>query len=367
MKQTKYQMISDEIKQQIIEGKFKIGETIPTELTLQKQYGVSRHTVRQAIGLLSTEGYLRTEKGSGTYVLDYHIQSLNRSNRQNKTIGVVTTYISNYIFPDIIHGIEQALREQGYSLLLSSTNNDVQQEKDCLKMMLERQVEGLIVEPTKSNEFNPNLPYYIQLKENNVPIVMINACYEELSAPVVAMNDVKAGQILTDYLIDNGHREIGIVTKIDDLQGKYRLKGFLKSCEQHKLPVLPERIFTYKTGTEGQAIQAIKERLVQEDPDHNLSAIICYNDEMASQVIDALKQEKLQVPDDISIVGFDDSILSIAGDVEITTISHLKEQMGIDAANRLLKLISGDESIDNIIYDPQMIERHSVKKIRTNN
>ena len=362
MKQTKYQMISDEIKQQIIEGKYKIGETIPTELALQAQYGVSRHTVRQAIGLLSTEGYLRTEKGSGTYVLDFQLKPSNMKDGQNKTIGVMTTYISNYIFPDIIHGIEKALREKGYSLLLSSTNNDVDQEIECLKMMLDRHVEGLIVEPTKSNEFNPNLPYYIQLKENNVPIVMINACYEELSAPYVVMNDVKAGQILTDYLIDKGHTNIGIITKIDDLQGKYRLKGFLKSCEKNKISVAPEQICTYKTGTEEQALHQLKQMIDHGETNSKLSAIICYNDEMASQVIEALKQENKAVPNDISVVGYDDSILSVAGDTEITTISHAKEQMGIDAVATLLKMLSGNNQIENIIYEPQIIERASVFK-----
>lgn len=355
-------MIANEIKRQIMTGKYKVGEVIPTELELQKKHEVSRHTVRQAITVLSNEGYLRSEKGSGTYVDNLYLKRKNNSLvTQDKTIGVMTTYISNYIFPDIIHGIEKELRSQGYSLLLASTNNDINQERECLEMMLERNIRGLIVEPTKSNEYNPNLSYYIQLSEKNIPIVMINAYYEELSPSYVAMNDTKAGQILCDYLIKQGHRKIVMVTKIDDLQGKYRLKGFLKSYAQNKLPVKSNQIFTFKTSTEKTVIQEIIEYYKQsvEKP----TAIICYNDEMAWQLIEALGEAQIKVPDEISIVGYDDSILSMAGQVEITTIAHPKEQMGIDAVNLLLRLITNKKEIDNIIYTPKLVERKSVKNI----
>lgn len=132
MDKTKYQMIADEIKDKIIDQIFKLNEPIPPELQLQKDYQVSRHTVRQAIGLLVNEGYLRKEKGSGTYVDDAY-KKTSESRKNQKTIGVITTYLSDYIFPSIIRGIEKALSEQDYSLLLASTNNDHQQEKTAWK------------------------------------------------------------------------------------------------------------------------------------------------------------------------------------------------------------------------------------------
>ena len=150
----KYQIIIDDIKSKILSGQYKIGEQIPTESALQEMYKVSRQTVRKAILELANEGFVRSEQGSGTYVSG-HYRSRANGKSSNRTIGVITTYISDYIFPSIIRGIESRLNEDNYSLLLASTNNDVAQEKKALEMMLSYGVEGLIVEPTRSNVFNP--------------------------------------------------------------------------------------------------------------------------------------------------------------------------------------------------------------------
>lgn len=128
----KYKVIIDDIKSKILSGVYSVGEQIPTESAIQEEYKVSRHTVRKAILELSNEGFLRSEKGSGTYVSNQY-QSKSGGNSNNKTIGVITTYISDYIFPSIIRGIEGRLNEANYSLLLASTNNDVEQEKKLWK------------------------------------------------------------------------------------------------------------------------------------------------------------------------------------------------------------------------------------------
>ncbi|MCY7793528.1 GntR family transcriptional regulator, partial [Bacillus haynesii] len=141
----KYKVIINDIKSKILSGVYRVGEQIPTESAIQEEYKVSRHTVRKAILELSNEGFLRSEKGSGTYVSNQY-QSKAGGNSNNKIIGVITTYISDYIFPSIIRGIEGRLNEANYSLLLASTNNDVEQEKKALEMMLSFGVDGLIVE-----------------------------------------------------------------------------------------------------------------------------------------------------------------------------------------------------------------------------
>ena len=140
----KYQDIAEEIKQKILREDYEVNTPIPSEFKLQEIYDGSRHTIRQAIAVLVNEGYLRKEKGSGTYVDDsYKIEKtpLNRT----KTIGVITTYLSDYIFPSIIRGIENELRESGYSLLLASTNYAHELDKECLKKIIAYGVDGLIV------------------------------------------------------------------------------------------------------------------------------------------------------------------------------------------------------------------------------
>src|SRR5690625_585983 len=240
-----YQVIIDDIKSKILSGEYNVLEKIPTEFALQEMYNVSRHTVRKAILELANEGFLRSEKGSGTYVSnDYQSRA---GNPGNKTIGVITTYISDYIFPSIIRGIEGKLNEQNYSLLLASTNNDVDQEKKALEMMLSYGVDGLIIEPTKSNLFNPNIAYYLSFKEQDIPFIMINAYYEELDVPYLCLDDVQSSYLATNELISKGHKQIGLISKKDDLQGKFRMKGYIKALGEAKLAFQPEFIFSYDT------------------------------------------------------------------------------------------------------------------------
>lgn len=355
----KYQQIADDLRQKINLQEYKMNQAIPSELQLQKQYEVSRHTIRQAIALLVNEGYLRKEKGSGTYVDNVFKQEV-RTFEENKTIGVITTYVSDYIFPTIIRGIEKTLSENGYSLLLSSTNNNYQQEKECLEKMMQQNVQGLIIEPTKSNQYNPNLALYTQLREKGIPMVMINASYEELSIPRISVNDELGGFLATDYLMQQNHRNILLITKIDDLQGKYRMKGFIRACEKNKIVFKSENIVTYTTETKKDMLKQVVEQIKE----HHFTGVVCYNDELASELSRQLAKNNITIPDDLSIIGNDNSTLGRMGSIALTTLDHPKETLGIDAANWILKSIQLGHTLDNITYAPELIERSSVKKLK---
>ena len=134
--QTKYAGLKNYIKQQIIMGRIKPGDRIPSENMLSEEFSLSRHTVRKAISVLVSEGYLLTEHGRGTYVKD---RSINRSKSRN--IGVLTTYISDYIFPRVIQGIDTVLSNRGYSIMLKNTDNDVAREAIAPEEVLNKNLE----------------------------------------------------------------------------------------------------------------------------------------------------------------------------------------------------------------------------------
>ena len=362
MKKTKYQLIADDLRSNILAGTFQLNQSIPSELQLQKDFDVSRHTVREAIALLVNEGYLRKEKGSGTYVSDGYLT--NKNPQSQKTIGVITTYLSDYIFPSIIRGIENELSRNNYSLLLSSTNNDVQQERRSLEMMLSHQVDGLIVEPTKSNEYNPNLSYYLALKEQGIPFVMINAHYEELAAPYLALDDVRSGFLATSELLTQGHQEIGLITKIDDLQGKNRMKGFIQAFEQQRKTFNPDNVLTYTTETREDLVASLKQSLTR--PEAKLTGLVCYNDEIALIVLELAKELGITVPGDLSVIGQDESFVNTVSGLKLTTITHPKEKLGQDAARLLLDTIEGKKNLPRLIeYPPQLVPGTSVKNLTT--
>ncbi|MHA6484875.1 substrate-binding domain-containing protein [Paenibacillus sp. strain BS8-2] len=357
----KYQVIIDEIKSDILSGAYKAGEQIPTESALQEDYGVSRQTVRKAILELSNEGFLRSEKGSGTYVSSQY-RSRSGGHATPRIIGVITTYISDYIFPSIIRGIERRLNEDNYSLLLASTNNDIAQEKKALEMMLSYGVDGLIVEPTRSNVYNPNIAYYLSFKEQEVPFVMINAYYEELDVPFFCLDDVKSSYLATQELIAKGHTGIGLIAKMDDLQGKYRMKGYIKALGEAKLRFEPEHVLSFDTATK-PALSANLAQFLTDNRD-GITALVCYNDEVGLEAVHACKRLGISIPDELSIIGQDNSYMAQNANIQLTTLTHPQEQMGSDAADWIIKTLQGKRDLPaNNYYQPVLIKGETVKQM----
>ena len=357
----KYQVIIEDIKSKILSGDYSMGEQIPTESVMQETYGVSRHTVRKAILELSNEGFLRSEKGSGTYVSNQY-QSKSSGASANKTIGVITTYISDYIFPSIIRGIESRLNKDNYSLLLASTNNDVEQEKKALEMMLSYGVDGLIVEPTKSNLYNPNISYYLSFKEQDVPFTMINAYYEELDVPFFCLDDVQSSYLATNELISKGHTQIGLIAKMDDLQGKYRMKGYIKALGEAKLRFQPEHILSFNTETKLDLYANLKTFLTENQDE--MTALVCYNDEVGLEVVNVCRQLGISIPDKLSIIGQDNSYIAKNATINLTTLTHPQEQMGHDAADWIIKKLQGKKDLPNeTYYQPVLVEGETIKEL----
>ncbi|WP_028608605.1 GntR family transcriptional regulator [Paenibacillus harenae] len=357
----KYQIIIDDIKSHVLSGTYKSGEKIPSESALQDSYNVSRQTVRKAILALSNEGFLRSEKGSGTYVSGQYL-SRPGGKTMNKTIGVITTYISDYIFPSIIRGIESRLNEDNYSLLLASTNNDIAQEKKALEMMLSYGVDGLIIEPTRSNVYNPNIAYYLSFKEKDVPFAMINAYYEELEVPFFCLDDVQSSYLATRELIAKGHTRIGIIAKMDDLQGKFRMKGYIKALGEAKLRFHPEHLLSFDTETKPDLSANLEEFL--DDNRDDLTALVCYNDEVGLEVVHVCKRMGISIPDELSIIGQDNSYIAKNANIQLTTLTHPQEQMGRDAADWVIKNLQGKKDLPaNTYYQPVLIEGETVKAL----
>lgn len=359
LNEPKYLNIKNDIQGKIEKLDYTLGSKIPSEAELRQQYNVSRHTIRQAISELVNEGYLIKQQGSGTFVSDHYKNQQVRNGK--KTIGVITTYLSDYIFPSIIRGIEEELSKHDYSLMLSSTRNNVENEKRSLESMIDQNVDGLIVEPTKSNLMNPNLNYYLNLTEKQTPLIMLNASYEELDMPVVALNDEAAGKMATEHLIDLGHTNIGIIAKSDDLQGKKRFRGYLQALYDAKLSFSNEFILRYDTEAKENIPQLIHNMLEY----GNLpSAFVCYNDEIAITLIKEIHHRGLKVPDDISVVSHDDSFYSTTlPTVKLTTIEHPKEELGRQAARAIVNAVEKGTKITSKIFEPRLILRNSTSEI----
>jgi len=346
----KYIEIFEFYKEKIINGEIKEDEKLPTEQEIGNIFSVSRHTVRQSIIELEKQGYIYREKSKGAYA-----KRIDKSQKsKNKVVIVITTYITEYIFPHLIKGIQDILNSNGYDILLLSTNNEKEKEREQLKKILEYDVVGAIIEPTASALGNTNLDYYNKIKKSNIPYLMINATYDKDKQSYVIMNDEEGTYMLSNYLIKLGHKKIAGIFKEDDIQGIERKKGYIKALKENNIEIDSTIIGDFKTYEEDFYIYAFTRSLLTRDD--RPTAIVCYNDKIAVKVIKVAKELNLDIPKDLSIVGYDnDEIISEVLDCGITTINHPKEEMGRKAAEILLSLINKEKDLVQYIYDPEII------------
>lgn len=354
----KYRRLAQELRQQIADGQLQMGDRLHSENQLTELYGVSRQTVRQAIALLEQEGLVNRVKGSGTYIAG-RPRRLNRP--QTKVIGVVMTYADDYIFPSIVNGINSYLSERGYTINLHITYNKRINEQRILRFLLDSPIDGLIIEPTKSSLVNTNQALYDQLAAH-IPSILINCYYPTVKLPCIMPDNQNAVELATNYLIDRGHTRIGGIFKTDDMQGHLRFAGYAQAMQARGLPIDDDDVAWYTTEGfefryEGQSGRYILDML------RRCTAVVCFNDQVAVRLVQFARENGLSVPDDLSIVSFDDALLARV-DVPLTTMAHPKQRVGRQAAENLLKLIDDPAFDATHVFPPELVERCSVRDLR---
>ncbi len=290
--------------------------------------------VRTAIGELTEEGYLYAEHGRGTFVSERTIHT-----RTSKNIAVVTTYLSDYIFPRLIQGIEQVLTANGYSIMLKTTRNSRAAEARCMEELLSKDIDGLIIEPSKTQISCRHTSLYDQ------------------------MDDMKGGYLITKYLIELGHKNIHGIFKADDVQGQARHKGYVRALQEAGMLYDPDSVtWFYTEDREVKPRETISGAIQAETP---MDAVVCYNDQVAVEVIRTLREFGKKVPRDVSVTGFDNSLLAKNNHIPITTISHPQDKLGSMAAELLLRLIRGEELTEQELHirvEPEIVVRDSTWK-----
>lgn len=360
--ETKYGKVKSNIRDLIEKGHYEVGTQLPTESELMKKYSVSRYTIRRAMGELENEHYIYCIQGGGMYVENW--QAAKNKGINNKAIGVITTRLADYIFPSIISGIDRAISSHGYSILLSNTHNDHDKERQSLQQMLSSNIDGLIIEPTQSARSNPNDDIYQKIKNSHLPTIFINAHYDDSSLPYLDLTDRQTEHKLISLLFKAGHKRILGVYKVDDLQGIDRMKGFLDAYSECPKSLLQSDMVMYQSSDDvSEIFNQISKRLQAEN---HPTAIACYNDELAIQVMDVVRSLGMKIPEDVSIVGFDDYQLSKYVLPGLTTAAHPKNKMGFDAGQMILNLING-KHVEPIIYHPDIISRNSVFNLNSQN
>ena len=322
----------------ILSGVLKTGEKMLSEHMLQKKFGVSRQTVRTALNRLEEDGLIQRVRGSGTYI-SYVEAGVERNSAH---IGLIMSYFADYMFPQIYEGIESVMKEKGIAIDVAVTKNKLNDETMYLERFLNSNVSGLIVEGTRSTFPNPNLKLYRELEKRNIPIIFIHNHYCNLKCSSVEMADEKCSYELTRILIDNGHKKIGGIFKYDDMQGVERYRGFTECMSENGLHINDECIKWYSTKDfDYQFSKKSLSGFLKKTGE--CTALVLYNDEIAEKFIDFAEDKGKRIPEDLSIVSFDNISLSENVKLKLTSAIHPKFELGKRAARNLIRMMeSGD-------------------------
>lgn len=273
--------------------------------------------------------------------LDYHVNEYARGlkSKKSRTVGMVLPELSNLFNMKIVSVIERILQEQGYSVIICDSQNNLEQEARSVEFLLSKQVDGIINIPmgNSSSHLAPAV-------EHQIPILLLDRPLDKLNDVVscVLIDNQRAARMAVRRLLDAGHRSIGVVVGPAGVYtAEMRLKGYREALEEYGIPFEERLVARASLTVEGGYRQM--RRLLKESKD--MTAVFVTNYEMTLGALIALNKEGVQIPQELSIVGFDNIMdLSRVFRPSLTIVSQPMEQIGIQAARLMLERLSGDAS-----------------------
>jgi LacI family transcriptional regulator len=330
---------------------------------IAKETGFSITTVSRALnGYFDVNEETKKKINETAEKLGYSPNILARSlvMKQSKTLGFIVTDLKrestkdNFMF-ETLCGVSDFLASSAYEFVLLSTTTSKQRNKTYNQICTERQLDGVIIQGLKTED-----PYLQEAVKSNIPCVLIDIPVEGEDIGYVTSNQFESAKHAVIYLHRMGHKHIAFVNGAENAYvSQIRNKGYQEALRDLKLEVKDDYIVTGDF-TEEKAKQAIIPLLLNHP---EITAVFCASDVMALGVLQAARELKLKVPEQLSIVGFDNILLSKYVSPPLTTVGQFPYKMGISAAQMLINLIEGKQTEKIIEIKNELIVRNSVAAI----
>ncbi|MBR0574026.1 HTH-type transcriptional repressor PurR [Pasteurella atlantica] len=295
--------------------------------------------------------------------LNYSPSAVARSLKVNttKSIGMIVTTSESPFFAEIILAMERHCYEMGYSLFLCNTQNDPEKIQNHLDMLMTKRVDGILVMCSEYTENSLAL-----LNKANIPMVVMDWGLRDNSNDLIADNSFIGGYFATQHLIENGHKKIAVITgDLFKTVSKNRFQGFSKAMDEANLLIEPQWIQEGDFEPEG-GFECMNNIL---DLDELPTAIFCFSDVMALGAISAINLRGLSVPQDISVIGYDNIHNSRFYAPPLTTMHQSKSRLSDRVLELLLERISSKEKRNEpqiLEFMPELVVRDSVRNLNKN-
>lgn len=323
----------------------------PTIKDIAKKTGVSIATVSRVIhGLTGYSDKTRQQVLKAADELGYRPNALARGlvSRRTQTIGVLFPEVSGSYSAELLHGIEEAANERGFSIIVCNTARDGERTMKYLGVLREKQVDGIVF----ASQY-VHAAYEQELAAMRVPVMLVSTLPERAELPYIKVDDRAASREATEYLVGLGHRRIAMIAGAPDdpVAGRPRIDGYREALESAGIAYREALVSCGEFSLDGG--RHAMERLLAAAP--SLTAVFAASDEMAVGALGAALERGLRVPDDLSIVGYDDLIFSRIVHPPLTTVRQPLADMGRLASERLIARIKRESDADGSVIVPHTL------------
>lgn len=339
-----YKKIYHFIKEQIASGRLQIGDRLPTEKELSEQFSVSRITSKRALVELEQEGLITRSRGKGSFVAEKQV----KSPEANEDLLLILPFASDYELGDYAKGIMTSLAETGYRLMV--------QLASTVRLETLSDYAGIIYYP---EDVNHSIDFLFYCDHHHIPLVLLDKSLDLFQFPAVVADNKGGAYQLTQHLIDQGCDQIWFVAtesfgEVSSVRDRYL--GYLAAMAETSLPS------SYFPKEKAETSDAYLNRLVTvlSETTAPKTGLVVENDWLAIQLIQKSIQAGLSIPDQVAIVGFDNSQASRLLHPKLSTAAQDFYQMGQEAARLLLqKIESPQKAVTSCQLPVQLFIRES--------
>lgn len=285
-----------------------------------------------------------------------NVVASNLRTRRTNTLGVIVPLINRHFFSSVISGVEEVAYKAGFAVTISQSNDDFQKESQIAQALFASRVDGVILSASMETITSQHLNLFT---DRNIPLVFFDRVLDDVAANKIVVDDFRGGLLATRHLIEQGCRHIAHIGGPLNLAiYRDRLNGYLKALSQAGLQPLSEGVLHNRL-TRSDGDEAIRQLMkLPQLPD----AIFCANDTTALSVIIYLRQQKIRIPEDVALVGFSNEPFSEVVSPALSTIKQPGYEMGLKAAELIIRQINGELSANDFttyVMPTELIIRES--------
>ncbi|MHB8061106.1 MAG: LacI family DNA-binding transcriptional regulator [Ruminiclostridium sp.] len=297
-----------------------------------------------------------------TEKLNYHPNQLavGLVKRETNTIGLIIPDISNHFFAELALGIDDEAHKHNRNIIFSNTSDKTERDIDSLNILYSRGVDAIIIAMASDIDNEKRNLYQNIISNISIPIVLVDRHDPAFNCSSVKLNNKKGAYIATSHLLSLGHRKIACITGASGLRStEERMEGVRWAFDGAGIDMCEDYIY------EGNYLHSGGYSAAKKIVNTPVTAIFAFNDMMAFGAIRMLYQAGLQIPKDISVIGFDDIYFSELLDVPLTTVRQPAYEIGCEAVRRaIIEIENKNISKQNIFFEPELIIRKSTGKYK---